>query len=87
MKLDVHLNLDDAWPEGVLGLPAVDARVWGPRLRYFAPERLLAEFHQAVLTPLPPFVPPLAISVAKPAVESGGTSYFRQTRQSARRRY
>ena len=52
----IHLNLDDAWPEGVLGMECVDARAWGPRVRYFAPERVLAEFYDNVLKPLPPFV-------------------------------
>src|SRR5438309_5516591 len=52
----IHLNLDDAWGEGVLGMACVDARLWGPRVRYFAPRRLLAEFYQSVLKELPPFV-------------------------------
>lgn len=51
-----HLNLDDAWEETVLGLTCFDARVWGPRVRYFAPQTLLEEFYRAVLTPLPAFV-------------------------------
>jgi arginase family enzyme len=37
-------------------MPTVDARAWGPRVRYFAPEKLLADFHQKVLIPLPAFV-------------------------------
>jgi arginase family enzyme len=41
-----HLNLDDAWPDEPLGLPAVDARAWGPRLRFSAPLRLIAEFYR-----------------------------------------
>jgi hypothetical protein len=52
----IHLNLDDAWGDRPLDLPTVNARPWGPRLRYFAPERLLAEFAATVLTPLPPLV-------------------------------
>jgi arginase family enzyme len=52
----VHLNLDDAWEAHPLGLPCVDARQWGPRVRYFAPERLLRRFYEEVLAPLPPFV-------------------------------
>jgi len=48
----LHFNLDDAWRDQPLGLPVVDARAWGPRLRFSAPARLIAEFyrnHQANL--------------------------------------
>jgi arginase family enzyme len=48
----LHLNLDDAWRDEPLGLPVIDAREWGPRLRFSAPPRLVAEFyreHQANL--------------------------------------
>jgi hypothetical protein len=41
----LHLNLDDAWRNEPLGLPVVDARAWGPRLRFSAPPRLVAEFY------------------------------------------
>jgi arginase family enzyme len=41
-----HLNLDDAWPDEPLGLPIVDARDWGPKLRFSAPPRLVAEFYR-----------------------------------------
>ena len=41
-----HLNLDDAWLDEPLGLPVVDAREWGPRLRFSAPPRLIAEFYR-----------------------------------------
>ena len=42
----LHLNLDDAWRDKPLGLPVVDARSWGPRLRFSAPGRLVAEFYR-----------------------------------------
>jgi arginase family enzyme len=42
----LHLNLDDAWPVEPFGLPVVDARDWGPRLRFSAPPRLIAEFYR-----------------------------------------
>ena len=42
----LHLNLDDAWRDGPLGLPVADARGWGPRLRFSAPPRLITDFHQ-----------------------------------------
>jgi hypothetical protein len=48
----LHLNLDDAWPNGTLGLPVVDARRWGPQLRFSAPPRLVAEFYREYETHL-----------------------------------
>jgi len=42
----LHLNLDDAWRDEPFGLPVADARGWGPRLRFSAPPRLVAEFYQ-----------------------------------------
>jgi arginase family enzyme len=42
----LHLNLDDAWRDQPLALPVVDARAWGPRLRFSAPPRLIAEFYR-----------------------------------------
>jgi len=43
-KRALHLNLDDAWRDEPLGLPLVDAREWGPRLRFSAPPRLVEQF-------------------------------------------
>ena len=48
----LHLNLDDAWPDEPLGLPIVDARVWGPKLRFSAPPRVVAEFYREYETHL-----------------------------------
>jgi arginase family enzyme len=48
----LHLNLDDAWQDEPLALPVINARAWGPRLRFSAPPRLVAEFyreHEAIL--------------------------------------
>jgi hypothetical protein len=42
----LHLNLDDAWRDEPLGLPVIDARAWGPQLRFSAPPRLIAEFYR-----------------------------------------
>ena len=42
----LHLNLDDAWQDEPLALPVIDARAWGPRLRFSAPPRLVAEFYR-----------------------------------------
>jgi len=41
-----HLNLDDAWRNEPFALPVVDARAWGPQLRFSAPPRLIAEFYR-----------------------------------------
>lgn len=40
----LHLNLDDAWPNNLTGLALIDARSWGPRLRFSAPPRLVQQF-------------------------------------------
>jgi arginase family enzyme len=42
----LHLNLDDAWREEPLGLPVLDARDWGPQLRFSSPPRLIEKFCQ-----------------------------------------
>jgi arginase family enzyme len=46
MEHSRHLNLDDAWRDEPLGLPVIDARAFGPRLRFSAPPRLIAEFYR-----------------------------------------
>jgi hypothetical protein len=48
----LHLNLDDAWQHEPLGLPAVDARLWGPQLRFSGPPHLVAEFYREQETTL-----------------------------------
>ncbi|HKP93650.1 MAG TPA: hypothetical protein VJS88_07115, partial [Chthoniobacterales bacterium] len=40
----MHLNLDDAWPDLRRDLPVLDAREWGPRLRFSAPSPLIEQF-------------------------------------------
>jgi hypothetical protein len=42
----LHLNLDDAWRDEPFGLPVVEARVWGPRLRFSAPPGVVAQFYR-----------------------------------------
>jgi hypothetical protein len=42
----LHLNLDDAWPNGSLGLSVIEARNWGPGLRFSAPPRLVEQFYR-----------------------------------------
>ena len=47
----LHVDLDGAWPTGaLLGLTTIDARGWGPRLRFCAPDAEMEAFH-AALTP------------------------------------
>ncbi len=42
----LHVDLDGAWPPGTLpGLPTVNARVWGPRLRFCAPDVEIEAFY------------------------------------------
>ena len=40
-----HFNLDDAWQNEPMGLPVVDARNWGPQLRFSAPPRVVERFY------------------------------------------
>jgi hypothetical protein len=42
----LHLNLDDAWKDGPLGLPQIDGRDWAPRLRFSTPPRVANEFYR-----------------------------------------
>jgi arginase family enzyme len=43
-----HLNLDDAWRDTPLDLQTIEARHWGPQLRFSAPARLVEQFYAAV---------------------------------------
>ena len=52
----LHLNLDDAWRNEPFALPVVDARDWGPQLRFSAPPRLIAEFYREHEARLPSFL-------------------------------
>jgi hypothetical protein len=42
----LHLNLDDAWRDEPLRIPVLDAREWGPALRFSAPPRLIDKFYR-----------------------------------------
>ena len=55
-SVGIHLNLDDAWLSEPLGLPIVDARSWGPQLRFSAPPRLIENFYREIEPRLVPFV-------------------------------
>jgi arginase family enzyme len=52
----LHLNLDDAWSGLPRDLPTVDAREWGPRLRFSVPSRLIEEFYRDYENQVAPFV-------------------------------
>jgi hypothetical protein len=52
----LHLNLDDAWSDLPSDLPVVDAREWGPRLRFSAPSRLIEDFFREYESRLAPFL-------------------------------
>src|SRR2546430_15886983 len=45
-SIALHLNLDDAWQTDAMRLAVVDARNWGPQLRFSAPPRLVTEFYR-----------------------------------------
>jgi hypothetical protein len=55
-SLATHLNLDDAWHDEPLGLPMLDAREWGPRLRFSAPPHLIEHFYREYIAHLAPFL-------------------------------
>jgi hypothetical protein len=52
----LHLNLDDAWSNLPGDLPVLDAREWGPRLRFSAPGRLIEDFYREIGPHLAPFL-------------------------------
>ena len=56
MQPGIHLDLDGAWESGILGIPTLDLRDWGPRLRYSAPRSEMAAFCRQVEGRLAPFI-------------------------------
>lgn len=52
----LHLNLDDAWDCEELGLTSIDARNWGPRLRFSAPAHEIERFAREQPSRFPSFV-------------------------------
>jgi arginase family enzyme len=52
----LHVDLDGAWPDNARGLRRVDARAWGPRLRFSAPSRLVEQFYRELAPQLAPFI-------------------------------
>ena len=49
-------QLDDAWQEGALRLPQLDALLWGPPLRFSSPARLIENFYGEYESRLAPFI-------------------------------
>jgi arginase family enzyme len=53
----LHLDLDGAWgDEPIAAVPRLDARAWGPRLRYCAPPSEIEAFNDFLKPHLQPFV-------------------------------
>jgi hypothetical protein len=46
LRSTMHLKLDDAWRAEPLGLPVLDARDWGPQLRFSTPPPLIEKFYR-----------------------------------------
>ena len=52
----VHLDLDGAWPAASLPVRTLDAREWGPRLRFSSPALTIEEFYREQRNHLESFV-------------------------------
>ena len=52
----MHLDLDGAWRDLEFQLPRVDLTDWGPKLRFSAPPRVVADFYSFVRPRLSPFL-------------------------------
>jgi arginase family enzyme len=52
----MHLNLDDAWESEAIPFASVDARAWGPRLRFSASAQEMERFYRERGTELAPFL-------------------------------
>ena len=56
LPLAQHIDLDGAWPiDAFTDLANLDCRVWGPRLRYCAPRRIIDAFYHEFAEKLRPF--------------------------------
>ena len=56
MPSALHLNLDNAWPAGVLPVETLETTAWGPQLRFSAPARLIDRFYREHEARLAPFI-------------------------------
>jgi hypothetical protein len=52
----MYLNLDDAWFDEPGGVTTLDAREWGPQLRFSAPPRVAEKFYSEYELQLAPFL-------------------------------
>jgi arginase family enzyme len=52
----LHFNLDDAWSDLPGDIPVLDARAWGPRLRFSASPRLIEQFYREYGARVAPFI-------------------------------
>src|SRR5262245_12471149 len=52
----LHLNLDDAWRDVPVDFSTLDARAWGPTLRFCAPARIVENFYREFGPRLAPFI-------------------------------
>jgi len=52
----MYLNLDDGWFDQPRGVITLDARKWGPQLRFSAPPRLIERFYREFESSLSPFL-------------------------------
>ena len=56
MERAVYLDLDGAWPPRYGVGPRIDARTWGPQLRYLTRAAIVNAFYREVVSALPAFV-------------------------------
>lgn len=52
----VQVNLDDAWFDRPSGMSVLDAKQWGPQLRFSAPPHLVEQFYREYESQISPFV-------------------------------
>jgi len=56
LSSSLHVDLDGAWRDEPLGLPKLDAREWGPQLRFSGPPRVVEKFYREYQPRLAPFL-------------------------------
>jgi hypothetical protein len=56
MNRTMYLNLDDAWFDEPNGVTTLDAREWGPQLRFSAPSRVVEKFYGEYESQVAPFL-------------------------------
>lgn len=56
MPPSLHLNLDDALAPGTAGAPTIEAKTWGPQLRFSAPPAVVEDFFLENNNRLAPFI-------------------------------